>query len=297
KMRRVTLSEKVLEWICFILREASSDQKNQVRRWKLKDQVAEFFGTRKHNSHGRYMSILSLNGEDRKVIIVPESDINAGWSVAFKIQSVIKCSPQKEKTQSSTHDSKMTYAKAVKHSKWQSNSPDMVTTKGKETGPSVKPKSMIKEYWEDVSLDFLTSRKLKIPPCLRAIGIPKHLWTEETIHEIGELCGWWLATEKETKLRNHLKWARIETQGDDRSMPTEVTITREGVNFIIPIWVERETRFELSPERDGTVAGEDEGAQRKIQRIIEPSTSISENPEHDGDGTGEKHMGTAGEFF
>ena len=135
KMRRVTLSEKVLEWICFILREASSDQKNQVRRWKLKDQVAEFFGTRKHNSHGRYMSILSLQGEGKTVIIVPESDINAGWkSVAFKIRSFIYCSPQKEKTQSRTHDSKMTYAKAVKHSKWQSNSPDMVTTKGKETG-------------------------------------------------------------------------------------------------------------------------------------------------------------------
>lgn len=134
-MRRVTLSEKVLEWICFLLREASSHQKNQVRRWRFKDQVAEFFGTRNHNCHGRYMSILSLNGEDRTVIIVPESDINAGWrSVAFKIQSFIKCSPQKEKTQSRTHDSKMTYAKAVKHSKWQSNSPDMVTTKGKETG-------------------------------------------------------------------------------------------------------------------------------------------------------------------
>lgn len=89
----------------------------------------------------------------------------------------------------------------------------------------------------------------------------------------------------------------IETQGDDRSMPTEVTITREGVNFIIPIWVERKTRFEFAPERDGPVAGEDEGAQRKIQWIIEPSTSISENPEHDGDGTREKHVGTAGEFF
>lgn len=41
-MRRITLSEKVLEWICFILREASTDQKNLVRRWRYKDQVAEF---------------------------------------------------------------------------------------------------------------------------------------------------------------------------------------------------------------------------------------------------------------
>lgn len=61
-MRRVTISEKVLEWICFILREASADQKNMVRRWRLKDQVAEYIGTRKDNTHGRYMSILSIKG-------------------------------------------------------------------------------------------------------------------------------------------------------------------------------------------------------------------------------------------
>lgn len=53
--------------------------------------MADFFGTRKYNSNGRYMSILSLKREDRAVIIVPESGINAGWkSVAFKIQSFIK---------------------------------------------------------------------------------------------------------------------------------------------------------------------------------------------------------------
>lgn len=59
-------------------RKASSDQKNQVRRWRYKDQAAEFLGTRKYNAHGRYMSILSLKGEDRSVIIIPEIDINAG---------------------------------------------------------------------------------------------------------------------------------------------------------------------------------------------------------------------------
>lgn len=48
-------------------------------------------------------------------------------------------------------------------------------------------------------------------------------------------------------------------------MPTEVTITKDRINFIILIWVGRKTRFEFVPERDGPVVGEDEGAQRKNQ--------------------------------
>lgn len=59
------------------------------------------------------MSILSLKGEERAVIIVPESSINAGYnSVAFKIQSFIKCSSPKEKM-TGHFNPKITYAKAV----------------------------------------------------------------------------------------------------------------------------------------------------------------------------------------
>lgn len=72
-MRRLTLSKKVMEWICFILKEASNDKKNPVRRWRRKDQVAELFGNRKYNAQGRYISNLSLKGEDRSVIILPKS--------------------------------------------------------------------------------------------------------------------------------------------------------------------------------------------------------------------------------
>uniref|UniRef100_M1BVD4 Uncharacterized protein n=1 Tax=Solanum tuberosum TaxID=4113 RepID=M1BVD4_SOLTU len=143
KMSRITLSEKVMEWICFILREASSDQKNLVRRWRYKDQAAEFFGTRKYNAHGRYMSILSLKGEDRSVIIVPELDINAGWrSVAFKIQSFIKCIPQKElKIKSQKCDINVSFAKVVEGSKWQSSKYEAPTSKDKKTESEVIVKS------------------------------------------------------------------------------------------------------------------------------------------------------------
>ncbi|CAN4117358.1 unnamed protein product [Withania somnifera] len=56
RMRRITLSRKTLEWICNILKVASKDNKNLVRRWRTKEQVAEYYGTRKYNTHGWYMS-------------------------------------------------------------------------------------------------------------------------------------------------------------------------------------------------------------------------------------------------
>lgn len=83
-----------MEWICFFLKEASTDSKNFVRRSKTKDKIAEYFGTRKFNTHGRYMSILSLKGMDRSVVILPEA-FNADWiDIAFKIGNFINDPPQ-----------------------------------------------------------------------------------------------------------------------------------------------------------------------------------------------------------
>lgn len=47
--------------------------------------MLEYYGTKKCHVRERYMSFLSLKGEAREVIIVPELDINAGWrDMAFK---------------------------------------------------------------------------------------------------------------------------------------------------------------------------------------------------------------------
>ncbi|CAN4077188.1 unnamed protein product [Withania somnifera] len=59
RMRSITLSKKVMEWICYILKEASSDQKNLVRRWRTREHATDFYGTRKYNEHGRFISILT----------------------------------------------------------------------------------------------------------------------------------------------------------------------------------------------------------------------------------------------
>ncbi|KAG5577179.1 hypothetical protein H5410_057313 [Solanum commersonii] len=334
KMSRITLSEKVMEWICFILREASFDQKNLVRRWRYKDQAVEFFGTRKYNAHGRYMSILSLKGEDRSVIIVPELDINAGWrSVAFKIQSFIKCIPQKElKIKPQKCDINVSFAKDKKtesevivksreqgllgrciigfFDKNNAERPTLSdvrqwsTTVWKKAfgvniyemlgghylfefpnkymaeqilqGEWIWKRNKIKlEWWNPYVGCEPTTYKPK-STWIRVMGLLMHLWTDETFKEIGKLCGGWLMTEEETELRNHLKWARIEIRGDGRSIPSEVSYSRDGTKFIIPIWAERKTLFEFPPESNRTTTGED---QLKIQRIIDPQPSISKKAE------------------
>ncbi|KAG5616845.1 hypothetical protein H5410_016669 [Solanum commersonii] len=324
----------------------------EVRRWRYKDQAAEFFGTRKYNAHGRYMNILSLKGEDKSVIIVPELDINAGWrSVAFKIQSFIKCIPQKElKIKPQKCDINVSFAKVVEGSNWQNSKYEAPTSKDKKTESEVIVKSREQGLLGRCIIGFFDKNNAERPSLsdvrqwsttvwkkafgvniyemlgghylfefpnrymaeqilqgewiwkrnkiklewwnpyvgcepttykpkstwIRVMGLPMHLWTNETFKEIGELCGGWLMTEEETELRNHLKWARIEIRGDGRSIPSEVSISRDGTKFIIPIWAERKTLFEFLSESNRTTTRED---QLKIQWIIDPQPSISEKAE------------------
>ncbi|KAF3685447.1 hypothetical protein FXO37_00618 [Capsicum annuum] len=93
---------------------------------------------------------------------------------------------------------------------------------------------------------------------IRAVGIPLHLWSKKIFQEIGELCGGWIATEEETKLKNHMKWARILVKNDGRSLPMKVTISCGEIKYYFPIWAECKPTFELIPKNIIDVAGENE---------------------------------------
>ncbi|KAG5576280.1 hypothetical protein H5410_056414 [Solanum commersonii] len=91
-MSRTTVSSKVMEWIVFLLREASTDQKKVTRIWRCTERKEEYFCARKHNEHGSYMSIVAINAGGRSDTIIPEPVLNAGWhDLAFKIENFIKC--------------------------------------------------------------------------------------------------------------------------------------------------------------------------------------------------------------
>ncbi|KAG5621166.1 hypothetical protein H5410_006384 [Solanum commersonii] len=318
-MHRSSMSRKVLEWICLCLREASKEKK-ETRRWKLAEKEAVHFCTRKHNIHGRFISIITIYRGGRSGLIIPELASNAGWlDVALKIDRFIKCKKGKDKIPSTGVVADYPYANAIRDSKWQSRnlrSAEVKSIMGKvevldkistQEGDllsrclvgycSKKPKERttladIRRWsstnWKKafgINIYELNDEKFlfEFPNRNMAeqtineqwrwnswvVGIPLHLWSKKVFQEIREICGGWLATEEETELKNHMKWARILVANDGSSIPREVEVSRNGTKFHLPIWPECLPRFESSPEND---KGEDETYypfQKATQGILE----------------------------
>ncbi|KAG5585872.1 hypothetical protein H5410_046306 [Solanum commersonii] len=343
---RSSMSRKMLEWICLCLREASKEKKKETKRWKLAEKEAVHFCTRKHNIHGRFISIITIYRGGRSGLIIPELASNAGWlDVALKIDRFIKCKKGKEKIPSTRVVADYPYANAIRDSKWQPRnlcSAEVKSIMGKvevldkistQEGDllsrclvgycSEKPKEKttladirrwsstnwkkafgvniyelndekflfqfpnrnmaeqtVNEQWRWNSCNFNLEWWKPTTGCtpkyalvketwIRVVGIPLHLWSKKVFQEIGEICGGWLATEEETELKNHMKWARILVANDGSSIPREVEVSRNGTKFHLPIWPECLPRFESSPEND---KGEDETyypVQKSTQRILE----------------------------
>lgn len=110
-----------MEWLCFVLQEASRDAGTHVRKWKLKEQYSIFFSSRKNNKFGRFISIVSIQGDKRSVTIIPEVTFNAGWNdIALKNRRFINADRGPFITSGPRKvDSKISYTKSVKTSKWQ----------------------------------------------------------------------------------------------------------------------------------------------------------------------------------
>ncbi|KAG5593621.1 hypothetical protein H5410_034853 [Solanum commersonii] len=253
----------------------------------MKDQMAEYFSTRKFNAHGRFMSLLSLKGADRAVVILPEAS-NAGW----KDIALINYSPPR--TLKAPHrmvDINHSDAKVVEDSKWQSYTTEVPESKRQEVSTAAtifledvsqetsailalrclpSPRVQL-EWWNPIAGCTPAAQKSKTT-WIRAIGLPLHLWSHKIFRQIGDFCGGWKSTEKETGLKNHLKSARIEVKGDGQNIPREVTITKEGLNFFIPIRLERKPSFRRAPVVFPALGDEKINGTNKnfVQRSLEP---------------------------
>ncbi|KAG5619806.1 hypothetical protein H5410_005024 [Solanum commersonii] len=237
-MRRSTVSSKVMEWICFLLREASTDQKKSVRKWT-------------------------------SVIIIPDPVLNAGWYLAFKIENFIKCS----KTQVLANTSRLAesnypYSKAVCDSKWISKGhreTKVANTADRQKdgllkrcligylAKAIKEKPSLSEIRRWSSSEFMEEQTLQGQWKWKNLGFNLEWWSLV----LGCLPNTTIATEEETELRNHMKWARILVANDGRSIPQEVSIAREGIRYHFPIWAESKVRCEMSLEKACCTTGED----------------------------------------
>jgi len=121
-MSRASFSQKSMEWICSILKEASKVKGNNVRRWRRHEHISHLFCARNFNNKGRYISIISIQGKSRAVLIVPEISFNAGWwDLATKIEKFIHYKANKTVNQNyKMVDKEIPYAETVRRSRWSS---------------------------------------------------------------------------------------------------------------------------------------------------------------------------------
>ncbi|WMV27311.1 hypothetical protein MTR67_020696 [Solanum verrucosum] len=121
-MSRASFSQKTMEWICSILKEASKVKGNVVRRWKRQEHVSNVFCARNFNNKGRYISIINIQGKNRAVIIIPEITFNAGWwDLATKIEKFINGKAFKTPSKNyKMFDKEISYAETIRRSKWSS---------------------------------------------------------------------------------------------------------------------------------------------------------------------------------
>ncbi|XP_075097622.1 uncharacterized protein LOC107798738 isoform X2 [Nicotiana tabacum] len=122
-IRRTLFSQNTMEWLCYAISEASKVKGNSVRRWKLQDHFTKFFCSRNYNKHGRYISIISLQGKARNkrrsTIIIPEMAFNTGWTnIAVKISNFIKCKTQKAVTVTPRNTEDLPYSETIRRNKW-----------------------------------------------------------------------------------------------------------------------------------------------------------------------------------
>uniref|UniRef100_M1DGH2 Uncharacterized protein n=1 Tax=Solanum tuberosum TaxID=4113 RepID=M1DGH2_SOLTU len=160
-MRRMKISIKVLRWLISVFIEASKVQGDSVKRWKVKDLYSDFilffmtrktrsryplgahrvkppllcnssqttgysdfFCTLKYNENGRYISFIAIQGQNKAVIITPESSYNTGWgNIAQKIAKFTYEPITEQKTQSNKGKALgVSFKEAVRNNRWTTKS-------------------------------------------------------------------------------------------------------------------------------------------------------------------------------
>ncbi|WMV40484.1 hypothetical protein MTR67_033869 [Solanum verrucosum] len=281
-MRGVKVSIKVLKWVVAVFIEASKVHGRTVKRWNLKDHFAEFYCTLKYNESGRYISFIALQGQNKSVIITPESTPNGRWgNIAHKIAGFIY---EPIKTQGTTPVNDLLNRCIVGKfqcqadetpslndvRRWACNSwklaiqlkvyamndgyfmfelPSKVAAEHVLTGQWIWRKIKLGLEWWKLTIGCWPAEIRRDLVWIRLLGLPMNLWSQKVFKEIGDICGGFNETEEETSLKNHLHWARIKVRGDGERIPREVEVTCDGFTYTIPVWCEAPVTVRLSEER------------------------------------------------
>ena len=82
------------------------------------------------------------------------------------------------------------------------------------------------------------NKKLMEEAWVRVVGLPLHLWTRETLKQIGDGCGGFLKVDKEIGLRTETSWARILVRLKEMARSSTVNILAGSRSYELQIWWE-----------------------------------------------------------
>ena len=73
---------------------------------------------------------------------------------------------------------------------------------------------------------------------IRVVGLPLHLWKPETLRKLGDVCGGFVALDKNTEKKTEVKWARMLIKVIGKTRPSVVNILEGPRAFEVQIWWE-----------------------------------------------------------
>ena len=126
----------------------------------------------------------------------------------------------------------------------------------------MKSKNLVKEAWVSV------------------VGLPLHLWTHETLKQIGDGCGGFLMVDKETTLRTEVSRARILVRLKGMARPNTVNILASSRSYELHIWWELSPWIaDVYPSKRVAIAGlqnlrEEDECSRRAKGVCSRSTQL-----------------------
>ena len=93
------------------------------------------------------------------------------------------------------------------------------------------------ERWRPVS-GCVKNKNLRKEAWVKVLGLPLHLWTKETLKQIGDGCGGFLKVDEETGLGSEISWVRILVRLKETVRPGTVNILASLRSYELQIWWE-----------------------------------------------------------
>ncbi|KAF3684182.1 putative pyruvate decarboxylase isozyme 2 [Capsicum annuum] len=192
------------QWVSEI-KGASDNKGKSFKSWRSMDVSTYIYCSLKYNIYGRYISVITVKGQSRTMIIIPENSINEWWGIlAMKIETFINKNSEVQKSLNTSGDLiQNNFKEHVLMGEWIRQGNNLKLDWWSPTKRAFHEQSSFDWFW------------------IRVHSLPLHLWNKEVMKKIGDDCGGWPENEEETELKNHLRWARI--RGPKENILTKIT--------------------------------------------------------------------------